>query len=107
MRVLVSFVLVAILGVATAEAQVGGIVAWGDNSYGQCDVPSPNANFVSVAAGNWFSVGLKAGGSIVAWGHNEYGQCNVPSPNAAFVAIAAGAHHVLGLKSDGTIVTWG
>ncbi|MBU0639807.1 MAG: hypothetical protein KKB50_13145 [Planctomycetes bacterium] len=37
----------------------GSIVAWGRNDLHQCDVPIPNENFVGVAAGEWFSVGLK------------------------------------------------
>ncbi len=46
----------------------GSIVAWGDNDYGQCNVPAPNTGFVGVAAGDRHSLGLKADGSIVAWG---------------------------------------
>ncbi len=83
------------------------IVAWGNNDFGQCTVPSSNSDFVSVAAGNYFSLGLKSDGSIVAWGMNWQKQCTVPSPNNGFVAIAAGHDHSLGLKSDGSIVAWG
>jgi hypothetical protein len=95
--------------------QDGSIAAWGHNYYGQCNVPSPNTDFVAVAAGCWHNLGLKqdpsaplgAGGSIVAWGYNGSGQCNVPSPNTGFVAVAAGYYHSLGLKQDGSIVAWG
>ncbi len=92
----------------------GSVVAWGSNYNwngtvftGQCNIPSPNSDFVSVAAGWGHSAGLKADGSIVAWGYNEFGQCNVPSPNRDFVAVAAADYHCLGLKSDGSIVAWG
>jgi len=37
----------------------GSIVAWGDNGYGQCDVPAPNAGFVAVAAGGFRSLGIR------------------------------------------------
>ena len=37
----------------------GSIVAWGDNGYGQCNVPAPNSGFVAVAGGYWHSLGLK------------------------------------------------
>jgi len=89
-------------GVAWA-AKSGSIIAWGDNTYGQCNVPSPNSDFVAVAAGYGYgysghSLGLKGDGSIVAWGYNDYGQCNVPSPNSDFVAVAAGYSHSLGVK---------
>lgn len=81
--------------------------AWGRNSYGEIDVPAPNTDFIAVAGGNKYSLGLRANGSIVAWGLNNHGQCNVPAPNMAFVAVAAGGEHSLGLKTDGSIVVWG
>jgi hypothetical protein len=37
----------------------GSIEAWGNPGYYQCDVPSPNADFVAVAAGLYHSVSLK------------------------------------------------
>lgn len=77
------------------------------DSGGQCNVPSPNAGFVGVAAGVGHSLGLKADGSIVAWGENLFGQLNVPSPNANFVAVAAGEGHSMGLTADGSIRAWG
>jgi alpha-tubulin suppressor-like RCC1 family protein len=83
----------------------GSIVAWGDNSYGQCDVPDPNRDFVAIAAGENTSFGLKSDGSIVAWGNGN--KVPLPSPNRDFVAIAAGRFHCLGLKSDGSVVAWG
>jgi hypothetical protein len=82
-------------------------VAWGDNGWGQCDVPKPNTGFTAVAAGGAHSLGLKTDGSIVAWGYNDHGQCDVPEPNTGFVAIAASEFHSLGLKADGSIVAWG
>ena len=86
----------------------GSIVAWGNNDYGQCNVPAPNTGLRGHRGGTLtHSLGLKSDGSIVAWGMNDYGQCNVPSPNTGFVAVAAGGYHSLGLKSDGSIVAWG
>jgi len=49
------------------------IVAWGRNDSGNCDVPAPNAGFVSVAAGQDHCLGVRADGSIIAWGYNEDG----------------------------------
>ncbi len=90
-----------------AVAQPGSFVAWGNNEWGQCNVPVPNTGFIAGAAGLDHSLGLKEDGSIVAWGNNDWGQCNVPSPNAGFIAVAAGGYHSLGLKESGTIVPWG
>lgn len=90
----------------------GSIVSWGNNFYGQTNVPAPNTGFVGVAAGGLHSLGLKADGSIVAWGDNRAGQADVPAPNTGFMAVAAGgadsySGHSLGLKVDGSIVAWG
>ena len=37
----------------------GSIVAWGRNTYGQCDVPAPNTGFTAIAAGADHGLGLK------------------------------------------------
>jgi alpha-tubulin suppressor-like RCC1 family protein len=91
---------------AVRAAQTGSLCAWGDNTYGQTEVPYGN-DFVAIAGGWSHSLALKSDGSIAAWGDNSYGQCDVPSPNTDFAAIAAGAYHNLGLKNDGSIVAWG
>ncbi len=71
----------------------GAIVGWGEYVVvSQSDL----TRVVSIAAGYYHSLGLKADGSIVAWGSNAYGQCNVPVPNSNFIAIAAGGYHSLG-----------
>jgi hypothetical protein len=38
-------------------------VAWGLNNYGLLEVPSPNTEFVAVAAGAYHALGLKSGGT--------------------------------------------
>ncbi len=85
----------------------GTIVAWGDDSYGECDVPGPDVGFVAVSAGSYHCLGLKVDGSIVAWGDDTYGQCDVPAPNSGFIGVAGGGQFSLGLKSDGSVVGWG
>lgn len=39
----------------------GAVVAWGDNSAGQCRVPKPNKDFVAVAAGAAHSMAIRNG----------------------------------------------
>jgi alpha-tubulin suppressor-like RCC1 family protein len=90
-----------------ALKQDGSIVAFGQNFYGQCNIPLIDSNFIDISAGWYHSLALKQDGSIVAWGRNDYGQCNVPEPNSGFIAVAAGGFHSLGLKQDGSIVAWG
>lgn len=86
---------------------IGTVTAWGDDSDGQCDVPSGLSGVIAIAAGGAHSVALKADGTVVAWGSNEYGQCTVPSGLSEVVSISAGANHTLALKSDGSVVGWG
>jgi hypothetical protein len=77
-------------------------VAWGNNEWGQCDVPEPNIDFMAASGGGIHSLGLKADGFIVTWGDCSADLCNVPEPNSGFTAIAAGGYHGLGLKALGT-----
>ena len=52
----------------------GTVVAWGDDSYGQTDVPATLANVVAIAAGDNFSVALSADGTVTAWGDGTAGR---------------------------------
>jgi alpha-tubulin suppressor-like RCC1 family protein len=81
------------------------VVAWGDNTYGQTNVPAVATNVQAVAAGSGFSVALKGDGTVIAWG--RAGTTNIPAGVSNVVAIAAGDGQSLGLKNDGTLVAWG
>src|SRR5262245_37104814 len=61
-----------VLGIRTG----GAVVAFGDNSSGQCDVPPLPAGivYVQVTAGRSHAVALRSDGSVVAWGDNSAGQ---------------------------------
>jgi hypothetical protein len=83
------------------------ILAVGDNSVGQLNVPGSTTNAVAIAAGDWHNLALKADGKVVAWGDNNNGQCNVPVNLGSVVAVAAGGYHSLALRTNGTVVGWG
>jgi sugar lactone lactonase YvrE len=83
------------------------IIAWGDNSYGQTDVPPGLTNAVAVAGGLYFSLALRADGTVAGWGDNSGGQLDIPTGLSNVVAIAGGDYFSMALKSDGTIVAWG
>ena len=59
-----------------------------------------------VAAGKYFTLGLRQDGTVVAAGDNAKGQCDV-SEWAEIEAIAAGLEHSVGLTRDGTVVAAG
>jgi alpha-tubulin suppressor-like RCC1 family protein len=83
----------------------GSVVAWGDNTYGQCNVPRGLTNVV--ASGFHHSLALKADGTVVGWGENDFGQTNPPAGLSNVAAIAAGWGTSLALKRDGTLEEWG
>jgi alpha-tubulin suppressor-like RCC1 family protein len=104
----VTQLLPAVLTVLTSPPP-GGVVTWGDNTFGQLPVPSAaGSGVVAVAAGQGHTLALKTTGSVLAWGWNTSGQSTVPSAaSSGVVAIAAGQGHSLALKSNGTVLAWG
>src|SRR5437016_9615796 len=90
------------------------VMAWGDNTSGQTNVPIGLSNVAAIAAGGLAGVGgtghslaLRSNGTVVAWGDDSHGQCQLPAGLTNVVAIAAGAFHSLALKADGRIAAWG
>jgi alpha-tubulin suppressor-like RCC1 family protein len=82
-------------------------VAWGDNTYGQLDVPSRLGPATAISAGGDFCVALLADGMVAAWGDNTYGQLDVPAGLANVTAISAGAFHAVALLTAGDVLAWG
>jgi len=80
-----------LLAIATPPARRsdGTVVAWGDNSLGQCNVPPlpPGTTYVEVAAGADYTPGYlrsntlahRNDGAIVVWGDTSFGQADVPT----------------------------
>jgi alpha-tubulin suppressor-like RCC1 family protein len=125
----------------------GTVLAWGSNLFGEQgralqalpnNLPDINkeptqiqdlTGVAAVAAGENYSLALKADGSVWAWGINTFGQLGNgaadgepanpqdrpkahPKPAqvqglSRIVAIAAGASHALALDTEGTVWAWG
>jgi len=92
---------VSVLGTA------GWVIAWGDNSGGQTNVPGNLMDAVAIAGGDYHSLALRHDGTLVAWGYNGDGQTSVPTDTLRFVTIAAGASHNLAIRENGSLVAWG
>ena len=86
---------------------VGRVMAWGDNFYGQTNVPPGLSNVVAVAAGSWHSLALGADGIVTAWGLNFFGQTDVPPGLSNVLAVTAGEYQSLALRSNRTVIAWG
>ena len=73
--------------------------------YGQPAVPAGLTNFLSVAAGVDYSLGLLADGRVVTW--HTMGPFGIQTNNIHAVAISAGLVHSLALLTDGRVTAWG
>jgi hypothetical protein len=94
-------------GKVSVLPQAAQVVAWGDDSGGQIDVPTNLDDVVAIAGGDDHSVALCQNGTLVAWGADDEGQTDVPTNALPFVAIAAGAEHNLAIAADGSVAGWG
>jgi N-acetyl-anhydromuramyl-L-alanine amidase AmpD len=81
--------------------------AWGNNMEGQSSLSPGATNLIAVAAGAWYSLGLRADGTLSAWGNDASGQCDTPPGLKGALAIAAGSYHALAIQSNGAVVAWG
>jgi len=87
----------------------GTLEAFGDNSYGQTNIPAAETtNIVSMAAGGGHCLALNAAGNVIAWGLNTSGQTNLPSNLNNVIAVAAGGAHSVALLNDRvSLYAWG
>jgi alpha-tubulin suppressor-like RCC1 family protein len=109
----------------------GSVWTWGANGSGQLgnrsnvarsvpgQVPDLGSGVVAVAAGEDFTLALKADGSVWSWGNNSVGQLGTGSTLVSssvavqlsglseIVAIAAGRDHGVALRADGRVWSWG
>ena len=76
---------------------------WGDNSQHQLVFSESWTNLISVAAGEKFTLGLRADGSVVASGALS----QPPVFAARVVAVAAGTEHAVALLENGSLRAWG
>jgi autotransporter-associated beta strand protein len=85
----------------------GTVRAWGDNTYGETNVPAGLTNVVQLSTRGLHTLALKKDGTVVAWGWNSYGQTTVPGSAMGAVQVAAGVSFSSALKADGSVVVWG
>jgi len=96
-----------IAGKCMVPPQDGMVIAWGQDNYGQCDVPAGLSNVVAVAGGNGHSLALRHAGTVVAWGNNLFGQTSVPAGLSNVVGISANWDQSAAVLANGTVANWG
>jgi len=103
-----AFLALALAAVPSIAQSISRVVAWGDNSFGQTNVPPNLTNVVAIASG-YQRFALKADGTVVAWGSPPGGLDvrDVPAYLSNLVAIAATGSSLLALREDGTVIAWG
>ena len=86
-----------------ALLNTGNVVAWGDGSDGETNVPPELTNVVGIIASGdpysdtAYSLALKSDGTLVAWGE---GEPNVPVAGMSnVIGIGAGADHALAIRT--------
>ena len=82
------------------------VVAWGQNDYGQSNVPAGLSGVMALAAGGEHTAALKSDGTVVTWGT----RANAPQMPVGLGGVfmtAVGHGHTVALKQDGTVVAWG
>ncbi len=99
----------------TAVVKANGTVeVWGDNTYGQLNVPAGLSGVKALAAGAGFTLALKEDGTIVGWG-SVLDQNFNPSPytiptdvqSLTIKSIAAGGNMSAVVTEAGEVVVWG
>jgi alpha-tubulin suppressor-like RCC1 family protein len=71
---------------------------FGDNTYGQTNVPA-GIGFVSLSAGDSHTCGIDPNGTAHCWGENTNGQCDPPA-GVLFALVSSGARHTCGISRE-------
>lgn len=85
----------------------GVIHAFGDNTFGQCDIPEMIGTVSSIAAGDNYSMAIDNNGNIHMWGANTSGTKKVKPPilRSKVVHINSNNNSQLVICEDGSIYT--
>jgi hypothetical protein len=90
----------------------GIATCWGTGLWGQLDVP--DARFVDLISGDFFSCGQTEEGEILCWGcENREGQDEEPTapcdeaPSERLTGLEAGYNQACGITAEGDLLCWG
>ena len=87
-----------------ALSKDGRPTCWGDNSYGQLDIPDEGI-YTQIAMGGQHGCALDRHGEAICWGSNRFGQLD--ALQGPFVQLGSGMRATCGIRRDGDVVCWG
>ena len=87
----------------TVNTVLGHIAAWGDNAYGELNVPSGLLGVAAISAGGFNNAALRADGTVAQWGNTNF----IPAGLTGVEAVACNELVALVLQEDGTVGAWG
>src|SRR5437879_12556996 len=96
-----------IMGACVNQTIASTVVGWGNNQWGQTNVPPDLTNAIAIAAGSSHSLALRSDGTMVGWGSTSMALSVILNGLSNVIAIAAGGSNSLALKADGTVSVWG
>ena len=85
----------------------GSVVCWGNNFYGQCNIPTKLKGIKQVAGGQDHTLVRLTNSTVKGYGRNTVSQITIPPTLGAVTDISAGCDHSMAIKPDGTVVAWG
>ncbi len=80
---------------------------WGDNTFGETNLPFIGGTIASIAAGGDVSGVVRTDGAVVIWGDTRFGQTTPPPGLNNVKQLALGGTQALALRHDGTLAAWG
>jgi alpha-tubulin suppressor-like RCC1 family protein len=81
----------------------GTVLAFGNNEYGQCNIPENLTGVIDIAAGYAASAAFKSDGTYVIWGAYSV----LPANLQKLKAVSLGVGKALTLFENGTVTEWG
>ena len=92
-----------------ALLEKGNLYCWGENQYGQTNVPRINNKIVEVAVGYEHSCGLTEAKKVKCWGSDLWKQSDVPNDLTDVTQIATGFDTCALVKKQGqsSVRCWG
>jgi len=93
---------------SVATLSLSPVAAWGNNSWGQTNVPASATNIVRIRAGTATSAAFTGDARMLYWGLNSSSMSdNIPNDLSDIVDFAINSLNTIGLRSNGQVSVWG